>query len=209
MKYLKIGFLSTLLIIGIIILSPLFFESKNEENKIENIGKLSVEKIDNGNEITYNYKNKKGTLIYSWIFDKNEIVEFKKINLDMDFESEFLRETLSVKDNMKILSFDHEGLLPNNTRVKVYVGDKYNQDDEIYMYYYDDEIELLRYKESYIVDENGYVEIKINHCSDYLLTGTIVQDAANNPQNINLVIMVLVGIIILLVAVSLFSSNKK
>ena len=77
------------------------------------------------------------------------------------------------------------------------------------MYYYDADIELLRYKNSYVVDNDGYIVIDIEHCSDYILTGTIVQDAANNPQNMSVVIMVLIGIIILLVATSLFSSNKR
>ena len=210
MKYLKITVLSILLMIGIFVLTPFFMNQKNVSNgRIENSGKLSMEKIDSKDKVTYNYKNSKGTLIYSWIFDKKEINNYQNINLDMDFESEFLSKTADINSNMKILSFDHHGLLPKNTTVKVYVGDKYKEDDEINMYYYDDEIELLRYKDSYIVDSNGYVSINIEHCSDYLLTATIVQDAANNPQNINLVILVLVGVIILLVAVSLFSSNKK
>ena len=127
----------------------------------------------------------------------------------MDFESEFLSKTIDVEDNMKILSFNHEGLLPNNTRVKVYVGDKYNYQDEVNMYYYDDEIELLRYEDSYIVDNNGYVEINLKHCSDYLLTGTILQYAVNNPANMSFVIFVLLAIIVLLIGVSIFSSNKK
>jgi len=210
MKYSKIIILSALLIIGILFLTPFLinFETANN-NQIYNTGKLFVEKIDNRDNITYNYKNKKGKLIYSWTFDRKEIKELEKINLDMDFESEFLSKTVSVENNMKILSFDHEGLLPSNTHVKVYVGDKYKEKDEVNMYYYDDDIELLRYKDSYIVDNNGYVEINLKHCSDYLLTGTIVQDAANNPGNMNLVIFVLIGIIVLLVGVSLFSSNKK
>ena len=210
MKYSKVIFLSILLIIGILFLTPFLVDFKTtNNNQIYNTGKLSVEKIYDKDNITYNYKNKKGKLIYSWIFDKEEIEKQEKINLDMDFESEFLSKTVDMEDNMKILSFNHKGLLPNNTRVKVYVGDKYEKKDKVNMYYFDDDIELLRYKDSYVVDNNGYVEINLEHCSDYLLAGTIVQDASNNPGNINLVIFVLIGIIILLVAVSLFSSNKK
>ena len=210
MKYLKVSILSILLIIGILILTPFFMNQKSISNgKIENSGKLSMEKIDDNDKIIYNYKNQKGILIYSWIFDKKELNNYQNINLDMDFESELLSKTTEINSDMKILSFDHHGLLPKNTTVKIYVGDKYKEDEKVNMYYYDDDIELLRYKDSYIVDNNGYVSIHIEHCSDYLLTATIVQDAANNPQNINLVILVLVGVIILLVAVSLFSSNKK
>lgn len=207
MKYLKVIILSVTLLIGIIILTP-FLEPKNSSNgSISNTGNLVLEKVDSDNTLTYNYKSD-NKVIYSWIFDKTEIENYNKLNLDMDFESEFLRQTVNLTDDMKILSFDHHGLLPNNTKVKVYVKDKYYEDEEINMYYYDEDIELLRYEDSYKVDSDGYITINLNHCSDYLLTATIVQDAANNPQNMNIVIMVLVGVIILLIATSLFSSKK-
>ncbi len=208
MKYIKIGILSVSLLIGIIILTP-FFQPKINTNKVvKNTGNLVLEKASDNNTITYSYKS--GTkIIYSWIFDKKEIENHENLNLDMDFESEFLRKTVDLNNDMKILSFDHHGLLPKNTKVKVYVKDKYNPYDKINMYYYDEDIELLRYKDSYTVDKEGYILVNLDHCSDYLLTATIVQDAANNPQNINIVIMVLIGIIILLIAVSLFSSSKK
>lgn len=210
MKYFKVIVLSILLIISILFLTPFFINFKPvNNNQIYNTGNLSVEKVDNKDTITYNYKNKKGKLIYSWVFDKKEISELEKVNLDMDFESEILSRTVDVEDNMKILSFDHEGLLPNNTHVKVYVGDKYYKQDKVNMYYYDDDIELLRYEDSYVVDNNGYVEIDLKHCSDYLLTGSIIQDAANNPANMSFVLFVLLAIIVLLVGVSIFSSNKK
>ena len=209
MKFLKIGILSISLIIGIIILTPFFkTEQINHNLAINNTGKLNLEKIDNNETLTYNYKSG-NKVIYSWIFDKKEIENFYKINLDMDFESEIEEHISNLNNDFKILSFDHHGLLPNNTKVKIYVEGNYKPQDKLYMYYYDADIELLRYKNSYVVDNDGYIVIDIEHCSDYILTGTIVQDAANNPQNMSVVIMVLIGIIILLVATSLFSSNKR
>lgn len=209
MKFLKIGILSISLIIGIIILTPFFkTEQINHNLSINNTGKLDLEKIETNETLTYNYKNG-NKVIYSWIFDKNEIENFNRINLDMDFESEIEEQISNLNNNFKILSFDHQGLLPNNTKVKIYVDGQYQPQDKLYMYYYDADIELLRYKNSYVVDNDGYIIIDIEHCSDYILTGTIVQDAANNPQNMSVVIMVLIGIIILLVATSLFSSNKR
>jgi len=210
MRYFKIGILFTALIIGIVILMPFFLSNNNYQNaSINNSGSLKLEKVDSNNTTTYNYRDYKNKIIYSWIFDKSEIEKFNNINLDMDFESEIEEQISNLDSDTKILSFSHQGLLPNNTRVKVYVNDKYNPNDKLNMYYYDADIELLRYKGSYVVDNDGYIVIDIEHCSDYILTGTIVQDAANNPKNMNVVIMVLIGIIILLVATSLFSSNKK
>ena len=210
MRYFKIGILFIVLIIGIVILMPFFLSNNNYQNaSINNSGSLKLEKVDSNNTITYNYRDYKNKIIYSWIFDKSEIEKFNNINLDMDFESEIEEQISNLDSDTKILSFSHQGLLPNNTWVKVYVNDKYNPNDKLNMYYYDADIELLRYKGSYVVDNDGYIVIDIEHCSDYILTGTIVQDAANNPKNMNVVIMVLIGIIILLVATSLFSSNKK
>ena len=210
MRHFNIVILSIALIIGIIILTP-FFKFKNYDTNvsINNSGKLNLEKVETDNTLTYNYRNSNNKLLYSWIFDKSEITNFNKINLDMDFEADVVEQLKNIDSDAKILSFDHQGLLPNNTKVKIYVNDKYNTKDKLNMYYYDADIELLRYKGSYIVDSEGYIVIDINHCSDYILTGTIVQDAANNPKNMNVVIIVLIGVIILLVATSLFSSNKR
>ena len=210
MKYSKIVILSILLIVSILFLTPFFIDFNNtNNNQIFNTGKLSVEKTEDKNIVAYNYKNEKGKLIYSWTFDKNKIENHEKINLDMDFESEILSKVINIEDNMKILSFDHEGLLPNNTRVKVYVGDKFNENDKINIYYFDEDIEILKYKKSYTVDNMGYVEINLEHCSDYLLTVNIIETAVNNPAHMSFVIFVLLAFIILLIGVSLFSSNGK
>ena len=76
------------------------------------------------------------------------------------------------------------------------------------MYYYDDDIEIFRYEGNYVVDKDGYVVVDLEHCSDYVLTGTIVQNAANNPGNINIIIFVLIGVIIILIGSALFSNKK-
>lgn len=210
MRTLKITILSLVLLLGIIILTPFFGEKSDSDMKIiENTGKLNLRRYEDDKNITFNYLNDNNKLIYSWIFDKNNMDDVEKINLDMKFEAAISSLVNSTDSKVKVLSFDHHGLLPKNTMVKVYVKDKYEPSKKVNMYYYDEDIELLRYKNSYVVDDEGYVLINLDHCSDYVLTGAIVQDAANNPGNINIVIMVMIGVVILLVGAALFSSSKK
>lgn len=210
MNYKKIIISCFILFALFITIIPFFNNKENDERKnINNVGKLSLEKKENDNELIYNYKNDNNKLIYSWIFNKKDIDNYETLNLDMDFESELVNKYLKLEDDMKVLSFAHQGILPKNTKVKIYVHDKYSNNEKINMYYYDSDVELLRYKNSYTVDDEGYILINLDHCSDYILTGAIVQNASNNPKNINIVIIGLIVVILILVATSLFSSNKK
>ena len=52
--------------------------------------------------------------------------------------------------------------------------------------------------------KDGYAEFVINHCSEYFLTGAVVNDAVNNPKSLNYVIVGLAGLVIALVGYTLF-----
>ena len=52
------------------------------------------------------------------------------------------------------------------------------------------------------------MEFQITHCSDYFLTAAVVNDAVNNPQNVNYIIIGLAVVVFILIAVTLFQSKK-
>ena len=62
----------------------------------------------------------------------------------------------------------------------------------------------MEFIEDNIVVEDGFAEFEIDHCSEYFLTGAIVNDAVNNPKSLNYVIIGLAGIVFLLMIYTMF-----
>ena len=107
-----------------------------------------------------------------------------------------------------ILTFDYHGILPEEATVRVNVGNKFSDGEELYLYYYNPDSDEIEYIENKLKVRDGYVEFKIEHCSDYFLTATVVQDAVNNPKSMNYVIIGLIVVAFILVAVTLGQSKK-
>ena len=74
----------------------------------------------------------------------------------------------------------------------------------LYLYYYNEETKKVEFVEKNIKVKDGYAEFVINHCSEYFLTGAVVNDAVNNPKSLNYVIVGLAGLVIALVGYTLF-----
>lgn len=208
MKYLKLIFIGIIVFIfSYTLISFIQNIPDNDIKIVENPGYEQLQRFEDVRYITYNYTNKDNKLIYSWIFDKNEMNEKEKINLDLKFNNEFLNDLNNLDTTTKILSFDHHGYLPNNTKVKVYVKDKYNPGDNVILYYYEDDLEILKYENSYEVDDEGYVLVDLEHCSDYLLTSDIINGAENNPLKINILGITIMLIIIGSITIPLFAKK--
>ena len=56
--------------------------------------------------------------------------------------------------------------------------------------------------------KNGMAEFQIKHCSDYFLTAAVVNDAVNNPQSVNYIIIGLIVVVFILIAITLKQSKK-
>ena len=136
----------------------------------------------------------------------------KDINVDKGTkeyiaEDTALHDIVSNQDKL-VISFEHHGALPSKAKIKLDVSDKYSNGESLYLYYLNEEKGQIEYIKKDIIVKNGYVEFEIDHCSDYFLTSSIVQDAVNNPKNINLIIVVMVVVIIVLIAATLFQNKK-
>lgn len=158
--------------------------------------------------ITLEEENKKA---YSWSFDRKKIGDELKLNFELNFNSP-VKEKIDLKSEENhdklYLSFSHHGVLPSEATMRIPVNGKYSDGTKLYLYYYNEEDDEIEYIDRGLKVKDGYVEFKIDHCSDYFLTTTIVNDAANNPQSINIIILALIGIVVLLVGVTMFSTKK-
>jgi hypothetical protein len=162
--------------------------SSDENVNISNIG-LSQELLEaakeTGKDITVAVADGNGRELYSWTFEGSNLAgsenELMDVNLALTLHSiedaelgELLNENLGEEAKGMIISFGHEGNLPSQAIVRIYVGDQaeVKPGDRIYLYHCNPEtgkLETLPYSSRYTVDKDGYITVDILHCSDYVV----------------------------------------
>lgn len=221
----KKEFSITLISILLIVIAGLLTHIQSDKDiKVQSKDLLSqdtlmhISKTRTKDETIYEVIDNSKNLTYSWTFPNNE--EFKKslkdnMEIDMDLGLQLMTnvknkdiDNLVSNEDKLIISFNHHGALPTKAKILLDVSEKYKDGERLYLYYYNEEAEQIEYIEDGIIVKNGKVEFEITHCSKYLLTASIVQDAVNNPKNINIIIIVMVIVIIVLIGATLFQNKK-
>ncbi|TAH64552.1 MAG: hypothetical protein EWM47_12350 [Anaerolineaceae bacterium] len=136
-----------------------------------------------GKDISVTVSGEDGKEKYTWTFDNDSLStslqEIMDVNLtlnvvrsmEMDEVGSTLGDDLAAK--ALVLDFNHEGILPAQASIRVYVGDQegITAGSRIYLYHYNKQtgkLDTLPYSSQYVVDEDGYITINIVHCSDYV-----------------------------------------
>ncbi len=218
----KMNYWIVSLTVGIIVLSSVVFfmakeelakdkELSYESNVVEKQG-LRIKKIEKQDTYSYVIDDEERDLIYTWSFPKS-IDDDLNIDTDLRIRIDELNGDAKiiderVQENKMIVSFDYHGVLPEEATVKVNVGNKFKDGEDLYLYYYNPDNEEIEYIAHKLKVRDGHVEFQIEHCSDYFLTATVVQDAVNNPKSMNYVIIGLIVVAFILVAVTLGQSKK-
>lgn len=111
-------------------------------------------------------------LLYKWRF-KGDVKESNAlISTKINFESDHINSINQLTNfaHKILLNFEHNGDFPPDTNVTIFVGNDYEDDDLVNLYYYNlknNKIELVHQN---LKVENGFVEFKIEHASEYFLT---------------------------------------
>ncbi len=181
--------------------------------------KTKVSKLETEDYYYYMVEDHERNLSYSWKFQKDkkrQISVEESLNIDVDLRlslDAFTKDTEAISSRVDqkklIISFDHHGTLPLEATVRINVSDKFKEHERLYLYYYNPEKDQIEYIDHNVKVEDGYVEFTIDHCSDYFLTGAVVNDAVGNPKNINYIIIGLIVVVFILVAVTLVQSKNK
>ena len=109
-----------------------------------------------------------GDLLYSWQFapkDMNTIVNVD-LRVDMGVQDKKVAEIASQFDPYAI-KFFHHGKLPDNTKVKMSVPEKF-YDVKAYVYHLEEDGTATLIYEGMVKD--GYIDIPLEHCSTYFVT---------------------------------------
>ncbi len=189
----------------------------SQENTLAYNEPYKILKSENSKEVVYNVIDYERNLTYSWSFSKENIDIPLSESLEMDINLRLNIDAITnntniinekVNDNKLIVTFDYHGNLPTKAKVLVDVQKKFKNGEHLYLYYYNPELDQIEFIDKDIVVKDGYVEFEIDHCSDYFLTGAVVNEAVNNPKSINYVIIGLGIIVFILIAITLIQSKK-
>ncbi len=186
----------------------------------KNVNALSthITKTETNDYYLYDVVDNERNLTYSWKFlkeeNKNTSVE-ENMYIDNDLRlsldastKDTKRINEKVKNDKLIITFDYHGMLPLEAKVKIDVSDKFNDGEKLYLYYYNPDSDEIEYMDNVVFVKNGMAEFQIKHCSDYFLTAAVVNDAVNNPQSVNYIIIGLIVVVFILIAITLKQSKK-
>lgn len=166
-----------------VVLPTSFINTANVTVKAINVDKTVFEQAKaSGKEIVINVKAENGTVIAVWIFDEKTITNVKDTNLSVQvLASTALTNTASYGSNAAVVRFNHNGTLPGAAKVKVDASKYFNAGDKVILYYNNTATGKLEKVAEVTVGGNGYANIEISHCSDYVL---VKSDVTTNQTNV-------------------------
>ena len=192
-------------------------ESEDKVIAMEN-KQTKMTKLETKEYYYYEIEDYERDLKYSWKFKKDENKDISveeslfiedDLRLSLDAQTKDMEKIKEdVSQDKLIITFDYHGNLPLETTVRINVQDKFKDNERLYLYYYNPELDQIEYIAHNVLVKDGYVEFELEHCSDYFLTAAVVNDAVNNPQSVNYIIIGLIVVVFILVAVTLFQSKK-
>jgi len=194
---------------------------KDADIIINNNSKISKENITQIKEskkiIRLNYYDENKKLLYSWTIDGTKIIDNKEFFTLIDFTADNIEEIYKLSNYADgiYIKFQHNGALPNGTKVKLYVGEKFSDESIVNLYHYNKDENLLESIKEGIIVKGGYIEFDLKHCSDYFITMSTIriihEDTVSLSDVLLIIIMVAILIIIGLVTyiVAKYKATKK
>lgn len=139
----------------------------SDENKI--IYKDVLNKLSKTDKtLTYEVLNENEGVIYSIILNNIEDIEYTEdidINLDMTSTNGDVKALVNKKDFIYIK--ENQIKLPIGSKIKVFGGDVFKNNTKLYLYKYDEKLELL---ENDIKVKNGFITFDADDLSNLVIT---------------------------------------
>lgn len=178
------------------------------------ISSKDLKKIkDSKKSVTFSYYNSDKVLMYSWIINGAKIKNTNELVSSVSFDSNNKKDILKLSnyaDGMYVC-LNNSNKLSGNVKLRVYVGNKYSNDDNVNVYLYsNNKLELVS-KNNKV--EDGYIEFDVKSYSDYFITmsninsETIVSNS-NNDNSIPIISIIVILCIILILALIFIFRNK-
>ena len=173
-----------------------------------------ITKIKNSNKtVNFNcYKDKK--LIYSWIVNGSRINEIDNLLTTISYDSEYKKEIAKLSNYADglYITIKQNDATPTGTKLKLYVGEKFEDGDIVNIYLKDGK--KLKLVQNGISVNDGYIEFEIRKGTNYFITMSNILDVnevvPTGQTKSWILSLIIVGIIILsIITVTLFLMTRK
>ena len=105
--------------------------------------------------------------MYSVTFSGKELENYgKDINFDIEFNT---KKQMLINDKYYNIRFLNDTVLPSKVKVKIFIKDKFQNNDGLYLYNYNGSKKLGLINDN-VKYKDYYVNFDINHLSEYVLT---------------------------------------
>ena len=170
--------------------------SKDILNKIKD-----SKKTVNLNVLDENKKN-----IYTWILDGSRIDESNDLEIIISNKTDYDDNILKLSNYADgiFLNFLNKNKIPRGIIIKLLVGDKYSNDDELNIYSYDNELNKLNLTNKTIV-EDGYIYLDNIENNNYFITMSNIDSILKEEKDNNILFIVL-SIIELLIIIGFINT---
>lgn len=181
------------------------------------ITKNHIDKIKKSKKtLRLNYYDENKKLVYSWTVNGKEIKQTKEFEPLVTYTSEKQKEIYKLSnyaDGLNV-NFKHNGELPEGTKIKLYVGDKFEDGSIINVYHYNSTKKTLDFIKENIKVIDGYIEFEIEHCSEYFITMSVIENSIKTNQSVNIFMILTIILTIIIIGLVSFifiklKSNKN
>lgn len=158
---------------------------------------------DSKKTLRFNYYDDNKKLIYSWTINGKEIKDNQEFTTSITFATENVKEIYKLSNYADGLyvNFKHTGDLPKGTKIKLYVGDKFENESIVNVYHYNNTEKTLDFIKDNLKVSDGYIEFDVEHCSEYFVTMSTIDNVLKKDGLSN--IFIIFTIIELIVIISL------
>ena len=187
----------------------------NSDSKItmEYINKIK----DSKKTLKFNYYDENKNLVYSWIINGKEIKDSKEFFTNVAFTTENQKEIYKLSNYADGLyvNLDHGSDLPKGTKLKLYIGNKFEDGSNVNIYCYNNATKTLEFIKNDSTITDGYLELKIEPYSEYFITMSTIgivakeQDRSNNTFIIPVTVALVVIISLVIFIFSKFKLVRK
>ena len=181
-------------------------------NADSKITKEQLNQIKNSKKtLRFNYYDESKKLIYSWTVNGKKIKDGKEFTTSISFATENVKEIYKLSNYADgiYVNFKHTGDLPAGTKIKLYVGDKFENGGVVNVYHYNSSDKKLDFIKDNLEVVDGYIEFEVEHCSEYFVTmSTIGNVVKQSSSNIFMIFTIIELIIIIGMAAFIFIKIK-
>lgn len=169
----------------------------------ENISSKLLELIKNSKKVVkLNHFDDNKKLSYSWIIEGSKIKSAREFSTDVSFVSEHKQEidkSSNYADGLYI-NIKHNGDFPEGTRIRLYVGDTYLDENLVNVYYYNNINKNLDLIKNDLLVDNGYIEFPLERSSEYFVTmSNINKTNTKSIMSTNYNIFIIISVIELII----------